>query len=86
MISFCVVMISIAVLQLSKALLTIIQTVYLYALCLGLWFKERLAERPPFLELCPVFVAPFLTDIPSHQCFVVRINQGYRLGAGKSYH
>lgn len=85
MVSFCIVMISMTMLQLSKTL-TIIQTIYLHALCLGLWFKEKLAGRPPFLDRCPVYVAPFLIDIPSDQCVVVKINQGYGLVAGKRFH
>ena len=79
-------MISMTTPQLSRTLLTIIQTIYLHALCLGLSFKERLDVRLPFLDQCPVCVAPFLIDIPSHQCFVVGINQGYGLVAGKVYH
>lgn len=79
-------MISMTMPRISKTLLTIIQAIYLHALCLGLWFKERLAARPPHLDRCPVHVAPFLIDIPSQQCFVVKINQGYGPVAGKRYH
>lgn len=79
-------MISMTMLQVSKTLLTIIQTIYLHALCLGLWFKERPASRLPFLDWCPVYVAPFVIDIPSRQCFVVKINPGYGLVAGKRHH
>lgn len=79
-------MISITVMELSKTLLTVIQTIYLHALCLGLRFKESLAARLPLLDQCPHSVAPFLIDIPSHQCFVVKINQVYEHVAGESYH
>lgn len=59
-------MISITMHQRSNTLLTIIQTIYSAYTHTG--SKIGWLQGPPFLERCPIYVAPSLIDIPTMGC------------------
>lgn len=81
----CIIIISITMLQLSNTISSIIQTIYLHVLCLGLVQREAGCKAPSFW--IGVYVALFLIVIPSQQWFVIDMtSQGYGPVAGKIHH